>query len=161
MSSYYYYVNHDKKQYFSVGLVGHGVKWSCLGNTPGARALSLMLAQEGFWKNNRICTIADDKEFDRVRLEYENIDVDATLLLFKSDGLDAYDDHLDSPGMFAMLSEIVLFVGNEDIERYLSRKHGQSWKKKYSQLIKSSPRKSWAEKLTRFQERNLAEGKHS
>ena len=161
MSSYYYYVNHDKKQYFSVGLIGHGVKWSCLGHTPGARALSLMLAQEEGWKNNRICTMADGQEFDQVRLAYENIDVDATLLLFRSDGLGAYEDHLDSPGMFALLSEIVLIVGDEDIERYLLERHGQGWKKKYSQLINTSPRTSWADKLTRFQERNLAMGNQS
>ena len=156
MSTYYYYVNHDKKQYFSIGIVGYGNKRSCLGHTAASRALSIMLSEEKFWKNNRICVIGDDSnelEFEKVKQEYENVDIDATLLLFEIDGLEEYEDHLEIDSSFILLCEVALILGDEKVKKYLQKKYGEGWQKKYSRTIKSRPGKSYIDKLKEYQER--------
>lgn len=157
MGVYYFYVNHDKKQYFSIGLLGYGMKWRCLGQTPAARAFSLMLLEESYWKNNRVCVIGDEAseaEFDRIEQEYQNIEIDATLLLFEKDSIDKYSEHLqEGSDMFILLCEIVDILDIPDIRRYVSQAYGDSWRKKYAHATQQHPRRSYVDKLYNYKTR--------
>lgn len=156
MGVYYFYANHDKKQYFSIGLLGAGIKRSSLGRTPGARALSLMLLDDFYWKNDRISVTddADEIEYERLKTEYQNIDIDATLLLIEKDGLQEYEENFkNNSGTFILLCELADILGNKEISDYLTKNYGSDWRKKYIRQLAQSSCLSSIDKINEYKQR--------
>jgi len=140
MGATYYYVNHDKLQYFDCGLAHQNSKFSGLGTGLGARALAILLSDRGTWQGDRISVIDDfSSAFLDIFRGYLDIQVEALLMLFDVDGLEWIESGLeDSPDRFALACEIATYLKRRDVMHMLERKFGSGkWQERYSQLLKT------------------------
>jgi hypothetical protein len=140
MGAEYYYVNHDKLQYFSCGVADENSKFSGLGMGLGARALAILLSDRGTWEGDRISVVNDySPMFLEIYQGYFDIQVEALLMLIDVDGLEWIDSELESsPSHFALACEIATYLKRRDVTHMLERKFGGGkWQERYNQHLKS------------------------
>ena len=74
----YFYVNHDKEQFFDCGLPGLNNRFNRIGTEPGSRALAILLSDHGTWKGDSISVVADTSEgFEDLVIRGVNVGVEA------------------------------------------------------------------------------------
>lgn len=98
MGTYYYYVNHSKKQIFSVDPLGALVKKAFVGMNIGSVCLHHLLSNDlicdhslcGSWIGDTVEVVADASEtYDRASEEYTEMDVEVFEMLVECEGVAA------------------------------------------------------------------------
>jgi hypothetical protein len=141
MGQYFFYANLDRQELFDVGLGFQADKASGIGHGFGARALGLLLREDGAWARHRIAVIGDETAAyeNEIRPHFRPIDSSVLLLLFAHDREDlmkavgAYD------GLFIRLGELAVVHGAAEIGGALAHAFGSDWKKRYGELRKKMP----------------------
>jgi len=130
MATIHYYVNHSKKQYFNVGLLGYGAGYKAAGFGISARALSLLISENGLWHCDSIALLEEGRmEEQKIYDNYTNISIEAEIMLLEEDSIeDFYEEH-----MFIILCDYALVLNCSDIKAFLDDRYGSrsQWMKKY------------------------------
>lgn len=151
MGEYFYYVNHDRKLLFDVGLNAFGVKFSTIGrNGIAYRAFCLLLTQTshdryshtlvGTWIGDRV-TISGDysqwyEEFD----SYHNITANMILMLYQIDGAEYLIEAAKrSEELFIQIGYLIFSNQLPRISSDFDLAFSDSWSKKYKQLLEKYP----------------------
>lgn len=97
MGEYFSYVNHTKRQQFSIGLASQNNKSSGIGRTLGARAFGLLITRSdhlvnvfgragvGYWEGDLVACCGDESACHVDWTEYVDIDANAVSLLYRVD----------------------------------------------------------------------------
>src|SRR4051812_772891 len=154
MGSSYFYVNHDKAQFFNCGLFGSNDRYSQVGVGWGSRALGILLSDLGTWKGDRISVMSDEPpEFDALVRSAIDIEVEAELMLVDVDGLDWLEPWLDSSigGVFDHLCSFALLLRRADVTALLDRKFGVGkWQHRYKKHLQTQTNNNtdfWSQKV--------------
>ena len=151
MGEYFYYVNHDRKLLFDVGLNAFGVKFSTIGwNYIANRAFCLLLTQPsndwynhtliGTWISDRVTIIGDDSKWYREFDSYRNITANMILMLYQIDGAeDLVEVAKTSEELFLQIGYLIFSNQFPRISSDFDRAFGDSWSKKYKQLLEEYP----------------------
>lgn len=157
MSLGYFYVNHDKDQFFACGLGSNGRFWA-IGQGRGSRALTILLSSHGTWKGDRISVVDDaSEEFEELVIRGVNVEVEVELMLIQFDGLGWLEENLDSPvGTFARCCSYALLLRHPGITEMLNRKYGVGiWQQQYEKQLQGNT-DLWSDKVIDAKNRGLA-----
>ncbi len=155
------YLNLDRKEYFSTGALGGGMKISSLGRNLEARALGLLLMEQstltdarvepGAWAGNRVIAAGDGDAppnifdvpneeghslYEHARKHYRDIKAAIALMLLTHERdalLEAADRHAD---VFVLLGELAHVHSCENVARALRERFGADWLKSYGRRRK-------------------------
>ena len=151
MGEYFYYVNHDRKLLFDVGLNAFGVKFSTIGrNGIAYRAFCLLLTQTsndwyshtliGSWIGNRVTISGDYSEWYNEFDSYKNITANVVLMLYQIDGSEYLIEAAKKNDYFFLQIGYLIFSNQfPRISSDFDRAFGDSWSKKYKQLLEEYP----------------------
>jgi len=134
MSASYSYVNRNKGQYFSVGLFEYSSSFLAAGTTYSARALALLISENGNWKNDCISLVSDyDEEFVYIQENYIDISVEAELLILDVDGIERFVEVVEIPEkILSVFSLYAHTLKRKDVTYYLNSVYGSDeWIGKY------------------------------
>ncbi len=147
MSEYFHYINHSKKQRFSIGEFGNSDKFSGIGYGLSARAFALLLTESndhdikmkdtlfGSWIGDEIQCIGDHGNIQDKYFGYDEIIFEIVTMLISAGDLEEIIEasKLDN-GLFSKLCEYVFMSNDNVLENYICKAHGLTWKKKYKEL---------------------------
>jgi hypothetical protein len=153
----YFYVNHDKEQFFDCGLPGLNNRFWAIGAGPGSRVLTILLSSRGTWKGDRISVVADtSEEFDELVIRGVNVEVEAELMLIEVDGLGWLEERLDlSIVTFARVCCYALLLRHPGITEMLNRKYGiGKWQQQYEKHLQVNT-DLWSEKVIDAKNRGI------
>jgi hypothetical protein len=153
----YFYVNLDKRQFFTCGLFGRSSRYSGIGLGPSARALAILLSDRGTWRNDRISIVGDtSEEFSDLLWNGLNIEVEVVLMLIDVDGLEWVEAELDDDILaFEAMCDLAFHLRHLDVVRMLDRKHGAGkWQRKYEHHVRGNT-DIWAEKVIEARDRGI------
>lgn len=139
----YYYLNHDKSQFFDSGLFGLNSRFEYIGSAPGARALAILLSERGTWMGDRISVIGDTSEaFEDAFANGVEITVEAELMLLDVDGLDWLEARLAEPYSVLTFKKAYAFatlLKRADVARALDNVFGAGkWQRQYQEYQKGN-----------------------
>ncbi|QEL14448.1 hypothetical protein [Limnoglobus roseus] len=156
----YFYVNHDKDQFFACGLGSNGRFWA-IGQGRGSRALTILLSSHGTWKGDRISVVDDaSEEFEELVVRGLNIEVEVELMLIQFDGLGWLEEWLDSPipefATFARCCSYAILLRHPRITEMLNRKYGVGkWQQQYEKYLQGNT-DLWSDKVIDAKNRGIA-----
>ncbi len=154
----YLYVNDHKDHFFWVGLFGQSSSLRAVGHGHGARALGLLLMPGGSWSGDRIRVVADTGEpFEgAIYGLYEDVSVEAELMVIDRDGLDSFREPLKShDANFTWFCDYAQILGRADVASLLDDVYGKDeWPKKYGSYQKHTTN-HWSESVYRAKNRNI------
>ena len=141
MSQDFYYVDLDRREYFRAGLGSEPSSPRGIGRGFAARALGLLLRDDGAWARDRIVAIPDTSpEYEtEIRGHYRPIDSSVLLLLFADDRDKLMHAATAHDPLFVHLAELAIAHGAADVGHALQDAFGSDWKKRYGELRKTSP----------------------
>ena len=151
MGIYYYYANATKRECFPIDALGGGLKHNALGFTLASRAFHLLLPGEpghgpgppdrlyGRWAGDSIFIIGDDlvPDWNQFVSEYTNIEADAILLVFKTDGFDGIGEAAEKEDtLYMQLCHLAVTGQAPQLEAELKRRFGTGYLQRYTSLCR-------------------------
>ncbi len=148
MGAYYYYVNRTKKEIFSIGALGGGIKFGSIGMGLTARAFDLMILKPvpeifpheyricGRWHGDRVAVECDDSnpDWDEVSA-YLPIDADVAVMLYEFDGFELLADLAAEDNVFfVQLCYLVVTNQYPRFEAELSKAFGPDFLSRYGEV---------------------------
>ncbi len=142
MSVTYFYLNHDKQQFFSCGFPNLRSKIDRIGTEPGSRALAILLSDFGTWQGDRISVVndCDPQLLDainhgveiEIELELMMIDFDRAFLQWLEERLDL----MFSESVFERLCYYAILLRHQKVTELLDRKYGVGkWQLEYEKYV--------------------------
>jgi hypothetical protein len=135
MGAYFYYVNHTKREFFSIAALGGGMKHAAIGRTLAARAFELMLiSQTGRWANDQVELIADDwdRRWEGINETYLDIVANAVLKIFDTDKLEDLGPAADAnDDLYMQLCYLAVTHQSEGLEEALKSHFGPGYLRRY------------------------------
>jgi hypothetical protein len=150
MGVYYLYVNLTKRQRFSIGAVGGGIKRDCIGRTLAARAFELMLSgnldqnlspvkDECSWAGDSVMLVGDEflPDYYRFKDEFTDVGANAIMVLLKVDGFDEIAEVAEKDEtLFMQLAHMVLTRQAPRLAPYMEQRFGRDFLRRYQELCK-------------------------
>ena len=147
MGEYFYYVNHDRKLCFDIGLNAFNIKFSGIGwNGIATRAFCLLLTKPsddryshtliGSWIGDRVNIIGDYSEWYDEFDSYQNITANIFLMLYQIDGAEPLIETANINDYFFLQIGYLIFINQfTAILPEFNKFFGDSWSKRYKQLL--------------------------
>lgn len=147
MGEYFYYVNHDRKLLFDIGLNAFNDKFSGIGcNGIATRAFCLLLTQTsycrysktlvGSWIGDRVIISGDYSEWHNEFDSYQNITANAILMLYQIDGAEMLIESAKTNDyLFLQIGYLIYSHQLSAISSEFKDAFGDLWGKKYKQLL--------------------------
>lgn len=156
----YFYLNHDKSQFFDCGLYGCNDRFAFVGSGPGARALAILLSDRGTWMGDRISVIADTSNaFEEAFVNGVDISVEAELMLLDVDGIEWLETRLAQPHSIGAFMDVCTFarlLRRSDATRALDNVFGAGkWQRKYAEHLQLNNSDTRSQAVLNAQSRGL------
>lgn len=150
----YFYVNHDKQQFFYSGLFGWNSRFTSLGCGPGARALGIVLSDGGLWRGDRISAIGDSSDdYCRIARSFSDVEIEAELMLIDHDGLE-WIELQDNIIAFTRMCDYATYFRRQDIASLLDKTFGAGkWHRRYTRHRQTG--NNWDQKVADAASREL------
>ena len=151
MGECFYYVNHDRKLFFDVGLTVFNANFSGIGwSSIATRAFCLLITQcshdkyshtlVGSWVGDKVHIIGDYSRWEHDFELYQNITANVILMLYQIDGAEQLIETAKTNDYFFIKIGYLIFTNQfTEILPDLNRHFGDNWSKKYKQLLEQYP----------------------
>ena len=147
MGEYFYYVNHDRKLLFDIGLNAFNEKFSGIGwGGIATRAFCLLLTQVtqdryshnliGSWIGDLVSISGDYSEWYEKFDSYQNITANMILMLYQIDGAEMLIEAAKTNDyLFLQIGYLIYSNQFSAISPEFENTFGNLWSKKYKQLL--------------------------
>ncbi|MEM7591957.1 MAG: hypothetical protein AAF383_10655 [Cyanobacteria bacterium P01_A01_bin.83] len=151
MGEYFYYINHDKRQLFDIGLNAYNIKFSGIGwNGIATRAFCLIMTQSshdryshtliGSWIGDRVTISGDYSKWDQEFDAYQNITANMIQMLYQIDGGEILIEAANTNDyLFLQIGYLIFSNQFTAIASEFNQSFGDNWSRKYKQLLEKYP----------------------